>query len=90
VLGSRSSSESKVEGDSSPDAQTGVGGVAGSEGALREVFLEKGLAEDDVGGWLDLDVDGLGMDGVGREVNVVPHRIEDEALKVELLCGSRP
>ena len=50
MLGSRSSSESKVEGDSSPDAQTGVGGVAGSEGALREVFLEKGLAEDDAGG----------------------------------------
>ena len=48
------------------------------EGTLRELFWEKGLAEGDVGCRFNLDVGGLGMAGVGREVNEVPHRIEVE------------
>jgi hypothetical protein len=52
--------------------------VEGLEGTVREVFWEKGLAEDDVGCRFDLDVGGLGLAGVIREVNVVPHRIDVE------------
>jgi len=78
ILGSSSSSESKVEGVSPSGTWARAGGVEELEGTLRELFWEKGLAEGDVGCRFNLDVGGLGMAGVGREVNEVPHRIEVE------------
>jgi hypothetical protein len=93
VLGSLSSSESRVEGESSSDTQTGVGGVeelVWLEGTLREVLWEGSLAKDDIGCGFKLDVDALGMAGVSREISVVPHRTEVEGLKAESLSGSRP
>ena len=49
MLGSSSSSESKVDAVSPSDGYTRAGGVGGLEGTLWEVFWEKGLAEDEVG-----------------------------------------
>ena len=67
-----------------------AGGVEGLEGIVRELFWEKGLAEGDVGCRFNLDVGGLGMTGVGRKVNEVPHRIEVEGRKARSDCGPCP
>lgn len=90
MLGSRSSSESKEQGDPPSDAQTGVEGVEGLEGTLWGLFWERILAEDDAEGCFSFDMDGLGVAGVSFEVNVVPHRIDVAVLKVEWLCGPGP
>lgn len=58
------------------------------EGTLREVFWGKGLKEGDVGCRFNLGVGGLGIDGVSREVNVVPHRIEVDGVEIKSDCGS--
>lgn len=64
--------------------------MEGLKGTLWEVLWDKGLAEDDAEGCFNFDTDGLGVAGVSLEVNVVPHRIDVEVLKVEWLCGAGP